>query len=191
MTRLLPAAALAALVAACSAQPNGDGAAENASANAAVANVAAVEAAPAPAKPKSEAKAFADGIASTLSYEMTAGNLAQAQGGSDKIKAYGKRIFDDSVQAMMALKAASAKTPDVVLLDPSLTPEQLARIEALKDKTGAAFDAEFRKQVVAVHDKVLAEMMSYGESGKSPLLKTFAADGSARQRTHLYRGREL
>ncbi len=144
----------------------------------------------APAAPKSPEQAFADQSAATDAFAMAAGNLAKAKAVRPDVKAFGIRVFDEHVQAMMRLKAAAAKVPGV-LVDPTLPPELMADITTLQSAQGAAFDTAFVSQQVALHERSLKAMQNYAARGGDAGLRDYADYNSRRVRSRLDRVREL
>lgn len=180
MKILMPIGALA-LLAACSAP-----------APEAVDNGANVTAAPAPpAAPETPEQEFADSSAATDTFAIAAGKLAETKATRPAIKEFGKRVYDEHVQSTMRLKAAVSGLPGGGLVDPSLSPQQIADLEALQKAEGAAFDTLFVSQQRALHETSMKAMTDYAANGASEELKAFADYNSRRVRSRLDRVREL
>jgi putative membrane protein len=72
-----------------------------------------------------------------------------------------------------------------------LTAEQEAHLAALRAADGAAFDAAYKTQQVAAHEKALAAVKAYAATGDVPELKKFASDAEKIVEAHLKKIRSL
>lgn len=95
--------------------------------------------------------------------EVEIGQLAQAQGSSQKVKDFGKMLVDDHgahKQEVVAL-ANSAGVP--VTDDPS--PDGKANLDKLKALSGAEFDKQFKAMMIEAHTKTIAKFEQQAKSG--------------------------
>lgn len=128
---------------------------------------------------------FVDMAASSDMYEIEAGKLAQEQGKSQAVKDFGAMMVKDHTASTDKLKAAGAKASPAITPNPVLTAEQEANLSALRAADGAAFDAAYKTQQVAAHEKALALVKDYAASGDVPELKKFASDAEKIVQAHL------
>lgn len=133
----------------------------------------------------SPGQTFADTAAASDAYEIEAGKLAQEKATSQALKDFGGMMVSGHTDSTSKLKAAGANANPAITPAPTLNAEQEANLAALRDKSGADFDAEYKKQQVAAHEKALAAMKDYAASGDVPELKAFASDTSKVVQMHL------
>jgi putative membrane protein len=107
-------------------------------------------------------------------FEIAAGQLAVASGGDAKVKEFGRMMVSDHGAALKELEAASAGMNAAVPALPALDPERQAKLDALKSKKGAEFDAAYKADMKKAHDDTLAMLKAYQQSGKSEKLKAWA-----------------
>jgi len=124
----------------------------------------------------SPAEKFTAAAGASDYYEVEAGKLAQEKATSQGLKDFGKMMVAAHTESTDKLKAAAAKASPTVMVDPMLNAEQEANLAALRDAKGADFDAKYKAQQVAAHEKALAAMKDYAANGDVPELKTFAGD---------------
>jgi putative membrane protein len=95
--------------------------------------------------------------------EVAIGQLAQAQGASQKVKDFGKMIATDhgAHKQEVAALANSAGVP--VTDDPSV--EGTANLDKLKALSGAEFDKQLKAMAIASHTKGIAKYEQQAKSG--------------------------
>ncbi len=130
-------------------------------------------------------KQFADTAAASDAYEIAAGKLAQQKAASQALKDFGAMMVKNHTESTAKLKEAAGKAAPAITPDPKLTDEQEANLATLNSATGADFDNAYKTQQLAAHQKALAAMQGYAESGDVPSLKTFATDTSKVVQMHL------
>jgi len=133
----------------------------------------------------SPAQAFADAAGASDYYEVEAGKLAQDKATTQGLKDFGKMMVANHTESTEKLKAAGAKASPAVVPNPVLNAEQEANLAALRGADGADFDAKYKAQQIAAHEKALAAMKDYAATGDVPELKTFAAATEKVVETHL------
>jgi putative membrane protein len=96
--------------------------------------------------------------------EIEMGKLAQANGQSKDVKAYGKTLVKDHAEADKKVKAL-AKQEKAALSDevPAMSHNELG--------TGSEFDTKFAKSMVEDHDKDLNEVKAARDATANPKLK--------------------
>lgn len=139
----------------------------------------------------SPAQKFANDVGASDYYEVEAGKLAQEKAQAKGLKDFGKLMVEHHTASTDKLKAAGAKASPAITPNPALTAEQEANLAALRAAEGAAFDAAYKTQQVAAHEKALAAVKAYAATGDVPELKKFASDAEKIVEAHLKKIRGL
>ena len=139
----------------------------------------------------SPAQKFANDVGASDYYEVEAGKLAQEKAQAQGLKDFGKMMVEHHTASTDKLKAAGAKASPAITPNPALTAEQEANLAALRSADGAAFDAAYKTQQVAAHEKALAAVKDYAATGDVPELKKFASDAEKIVEAHLKKIRGL
>jgi putative membrane protein len=184
MKLTFPLAAAAALsLAACGSSD--DTAAPDATATdtGAMADADAAAAAAADAALPTDAQGFVDMASASDMYEVEAGKLAQTMGTAQAVKDFGKMMETDHTKSTADLKTAAGKAGGVTV-NPQLTPEQQANLDALKN-AGADFDSVYKTQQLDAHTKALSLLQNYASAGDQQALKDFASNVAPVVQTHL------
>lgn len=87
--------------------------------------------------------------------EVAIGQLAQAQGSSQKVKDFGRLLVDDHGSHKQELKTLAATAGVAVTDEPSA--EGKANLEKLKALSGAEFDEQFQAMMIEDHTKDIAK----------------------------------
>jgi len=144
----------------------------------------------APATPAAPApQDFVNTVAASDMFEIEAAKLAQAQGTSDKIKAFAAMMIKDHTDSSAKLKEAVAGLSGVSVA-PALTPKQQMDLDTLKD-AGDQFDALYAQRQVAAHNDALTLLQGYADGGTEEALKTFAAGVVPVVQHHLDEAKQL
>lgn len=139
----------------------------------------------------SPAQKFANDVGASDYYEVEAGKLAQQKAQAKGLKDFGKLMVEHHTASTDKLKAAGAKASPAITPNPALNAEQEANLAALRAADGAAFDAAYKTQQVAAHEKALAAVKAYAATGDVPELKKFASDAEKIVEAHLKKIRSL
>lgn len=139
----------------------------------------------------SPAQKFANDVGASDYYEIEAGKLAQEKAQAKGLKDFGKLMVEHHTASTDKLKAAGAKASPAITPNPALNAEQEANLAALRAADGAAFDAAYKTQQVAAHEKALAAVKAYAATGDVPELKKFASDAEKIVEAHLKKIRSL
>lgn len=139
----------------------------------------------------SPAQKFANDVGASDYYEIEAGKLAQEKAQAKGLKDFGKLMVEHHTASTDKLKAAGAKASPAITPNPALTAGQEANLAALRAADGAAFDAAYKTQQVAAHEKALAAVKAYAATGDVPELKKFASDAEKIVEAHLKKIRSL
>lgn len=119
---------------------------------------------------------FANTLAASDAYEIAGGKLAQQKATTKALKDFGKEMVDDHTKSTAKLKTAAGKASPAITPAPALTDEQQANLKTLQSATGTDFDAAYKSQQVAAHEKALATLRAYAGGGDVPSLRDFARD---------------
>ncbi len=132
---------------------------------------------------------FMDKAAQGGMAEVELGQLAQQNGQSAEVKAFGKRMVDDHSKANDQLKQLAAEKG--VALPTGLD----AKDQALKDKLsklqGAAFDKAYMKDMVADHKQDVAEFKKESSAAHDPQLKQWASQTLPTLESHLQEAEKI
>ena len=121
--------------------------------------------------------------------EVKLGQLAVEKAASADVKSFGQRMVDDHGKANDKLKAlASAKG---VTLPTDVNAEQKAMDDKLAKLSGAAFDREYMKGMLADHKKDVAEFEKESSRAKDAEVKTFASTTLPTLKEHLKMAEEI
>jgi putative membrane protein len=143
-----------------------------------------------PTPDTSSPQGFVDTMAASDLFEIEAAKLAQAQGKSDKIKAFAAMMIKDHTASSDKLKAAVAEAGGGLTVAPALAPDQQGLLDQLKT-AGENFDAMYAQQQVDAHETALAVLQAQAASGTVAQLKTFAGEVAPIVEAHLGHARDL
>lgn len=116
---------------------------------------------------------FAGLIAASNLFEIQAAEIAMARGQGDRAKAFAARLIADHREAQAKLERA-AGTDGLTLAAATLTGDQQAKLQALRDAAEPDFDAAFLSMQVIAHQEVLDQMALFAAKGSAGALKSFA-----------------
>jgi len=122
----------------------------------------------------SPGQTFANAAASSDAFEIAEAQLALTTSKSAAIKSFAQKMIDAHTASTTKLKAAAASATPAITPDATLTAEQQQKVDALKTRTGADFDAAYAADQVAGHQATLDALKAYSATGEVPQLKTFA-----------------
>lgn len=138
--------------------------------------------------PTSDRK-FMDKAAQGGMAEVELGQLAQQNGQSESVKAFGKRMVDDHSKANDQLKQLAAQKG--VSLPTSLDAKDQAIKDKLSKLQGAAFDKAYMKDMVADHKKDVAEFKHESMAAHDPELKSWAGQTLPTLESHLQEAEKI
>ncbi|MBA2467260.1 MAG: DUF4142 domain-containing protein [Sphingomonas sp.] len=119
-----------------------------------------------------DAQGFVTAAAATDLYEIESAKLAASKSGSTEIKEFAGHIQTDHTKSTAELKTAASQAKATV--SPALDAEKQAMLDQLKAASGAEFDRLYLQQQKAAHEKALALLQSFAQSGDAEPLKAFA-----------------
>jgi putative membrane protein len=103
---------------------------------------------------KSDTAFLTDAIQINLA-EISVGDLAQKNGGSDNVKSFGKMLVDDHTASNT--KATSLAQANGVTPPTEPKPEDKKKHDELAKLSGAEFDREFAKAMVKGHEEAISK----------------------------------
>jgi putative membrane protein len=135
---------------------------------------------------KSDTAFLTDAIQGNLA-EISMGQLAQKNGGSDRVRSFGQMLVEDHSTANE--KAKSLAQAQGVTLPTAPKPEAKTEFERLSKLNGDNFDKEFAKHMVADHKKDIAEFEAQAKGGDE--VASFAKDTLPTLQKHLQTAQSL
>jgi putative membrane protein len=116
---------------------------------------------------------FIEKAASGGQMEVELGGIAQLNGGSSRVKNFGKMMIADHSKAIGEIKEIAAG--DNITLSTALLPEHQKHVDHLKAMHNVDFDKAYMKMMVEDHRKDIKEFEDQAEKADSDKLKAFAA----------------
>jgi len=115
--------------------------------------------------------------------EVELGQLAEQNGQSSEVKAFGKRMVDDHSKANDQLKQLASQ--EAVSLPTGLDAKDQATKARLEKLHGAAFDKAYMRDMVMDHKKDVAEFKHESDAAHSPALRDWAKQTTPTLESHL------
>ncbi len=184
---LVSIAALALSLAACGKKPTDTTATENAMVENAMDNSADMAAAPA----AMTGQDFADTAAKSDAFEIAEGKLASTKGKDKAVVTFAKTMVKGHTDSTAKLKAAASSATPAITPDPTLKPDQQAKVDALGKLSGDAFDKQYATDQVAAHEEALSGLQTYSTTGDVASLKTWATNTAPVVSGHLDMAKKL
>lgn len=193
---ILTASAAMLTLSACGGSGGGSGGQESAGAeNMATvtppANEAGNDMAAAPAAVPATGQEYATMAAASDLFEIESSRLAQQKGQSAELKQFAQMLITEHEKSTADLKTAAAAAQPAVTVTPALNSEQQANMAALQAASGAEFDRLYIQQQIPAHEKALAMVQGYAQSGDVAGLKQHAQTVSGPVQKHLEQARQL
>lgn len=104
--------------------------------------------------------------------EVTLGNLAKQNGGSEAVKQFGERMMTDHSMANDELRHIADQKGITLPSGESTKDHRTGRM--LESKQGASFDKAYMRDMVKDHEADIAEFRREAENGKDPEVKAWA-----------------
>lgn len=121
--------------------------------------------------------------------EVKLGQLAAQKGSSDGIKAFGQRMVTDHTKAGNELKEiASAKG---IPIPEGIGTKHQAAYDKLSGLSGASFDSEYIRHMVADHRQDLSAFQKEANQGQDADIRAFASKTLPMIQDHLRQAQEL
>lgn len=184
MLRFYPVAGLAVLLLGGCVAPRG-GERPAAPAEAAVSAAAQVSAAAAAVEEKTPTgrEAYVRMAASSDLFEIQSSQLALSRSQSRAVREFAAMMIRGHTQLSNQLMSAARASG--VTVSPALMPMHSEMLAQLQAASGAAFDAEYRRQQLAAHEAALALHANYAARGDTPALRKVATAAAPRISQHL------
>jgi putative membrane protein len=119
-------------------------------------------------------RAFVAMVSQGGMFEVKAGQLAADQGHTQDIKDQGATEAHDHQLVGEKLKSVASEAG--IQFADTLNPQFQKQLDDLKALSGAAFDAAYLREMVAIHDKDGAAFATEAKSGSNPKLRDFATE---------------
>ncbi|MGB8887650.1 MAG: DUF4142 domain-containing protein [Candidatus Korobacteraceae bacterium] len=128
-------------------------------------------------------RSFMDKAAQGGMAEVELGQLAEQNGQSQQVKDFGKRMVTDHTKANDQLEQVASK--EAVKLPTTLDAKDQETKEHLSKLKGAAFDKAYMRDMVADHEKDVAEFKREATAAHSPDLKDWVTTTLPTLESHL------
>jgi putative membrane protein len=122
----------------------------------------------------SAGQTFANAAAASDAFEIETSKLAAEKASSAKFKTFAEHMIKAHTESTAELKTAAAAANPPITPDPALTAMQRDKLDALKAKSGADFDAAFKTAQVEAHQMTLDTVKAYSAGGDVESLKQLA-----------------
>ena len=106
--------------------------------------------------------------------EVELGNIAQQNAASQRVKDFGSMMVRDHSSANQELTSFASRRNLMMNTDSLMNPHK-SHIDALKNKTGAAFDKAYMSMMVSDHKKDVSEFDKAGKMCKDQECIAFAS----------------
>ncbi|MDQ3180523.1 MAG: DUF4142 domain-containing protein [Acidobacteriota bacterium] len=128
-------------------------------------------------------KEFMDKAAQGGMEEVQLGQMAASKAQNNDVKAFGQKMVEDHSNANSELKSIAMQKG--VTLPTDVSAKQKENMDKLSKLSGAAFDKEYVKMMVADHEKDVADFQKQSDSGTDADLKSFATKTLPTLKSHL------
>jgi putative membrane protein len=134
-------------------------------------------------------KSFAKKAAAGGMAEVKLGQLAQRNGSSEAVKEFGRRMESDHSKAGDQLKDVASR--DNITLPTKMDRKDQAIYDRLSKLSGAEFDRVYARDMVADHEKDIAEFKKEANSGSNSDVRSFAAQTLPTLEDHLKMAQQM
>ncbi len=137
-------------------------------------------------------QAFADAIAASDRFELESARAVQSANPAGTTRSFAQMMIRDHQTSSDELRKTTSQV-DKVRLDetPAMTAEQQAQLAELKAAAPQQMPAIYARQQVAAHEKALAMLQTYAQSGDAKPLMDFAGKTAQVVSHHLEEARRL
>jgi len=132
---------------------------------------------------------FVEKLADDGMAEVELGKLAQQRASSDSVKQFGARMVEDHGRANDELKTIA--TSKGMTMPATMSKDHQKDLDKLGKLSGADFDHEYVKHMVAGHEKAVSALQREAKSGKDTELKSFASRTLPTVQDHLHAAQSL
>lgn len=124
-------------------------------------------------------------------YEIESARLAMEKSENAEIDELAQMIVTDHEKSTADLMTAAQQAQPPITVTPEMNAEQQANMEALRAADAASFDSTYLQQQVMAHQKALAMVQGYAQSGDVPSLQQHASTVAGPIQQHLDRAQQL
>ena len=117
---------------------------------------------------------FVNAAAASDKFEIESSRLAAAAGATAEVKSFADKMISAHTESTAKLKSTLSGMSPPLTPDDTLTPDQQAKLDGLKNLKGAEFDSAYKEAQVSAHQAALDALKGYSASGDNAALKTFA-----------------
>lgn len=137
-------------------------------------------------------QAFVDAMSASDHFEMESARIVQSSGVTGATRDFAQMMIKDHGASTRDLgRAANGVTNVELEKQPTLTAEQQTQLEELRSAGKDGVAAVYARQQVAAHEKALAMLQTYAQSGDAQPLMDFAGKTAAVVAKHLEQARRL
>lgn len=134
---------------------------------------------------------YASMVGGSDMFEIESARLAQEKAQSADIKELAQMIITDHEKSTADLRTAAQQAQPPITVEPQMTPEQQANLQALRSANGAQFDQAWLQQQLDAHQKALQIVQTYAQNGDVAVFKQHAQTVSGPIQRHLERVQQL
>ena len=135
---------------------------------------------------------FVDAMAASDRFELESARTVQSVGATGAVRDFAQMMIKDHQASSNDLRKAIGQVDKVKLDDtPDMTAEQRSMLEELKAAPKDRVATVYARQQVAAHEKALAMLQTYSQSGDAKPLMDFAGKTAQVVSQHLEHARRL
>jgi putative membrane protein len=135
---------------------------------------------------------FVDAMAASDRFELESAKTVQSAGATGAVRDFAQMMIKDHQASSNDLRKAIGQVDKVRLDDtPDMTAEQRSMLDELKAAPKDRVAAVYARQQVAAHEKALAMLQTYSQSGDAKPLMDFAGKTAQVVSQHLEHARRL
>lgn len=137
-------------------------------------------------------QAFATAMASSDRFELESAKTVQSAGATGAVRDFAEMMIKDHQASSNDLRKTIGQVDKVKLDDtPDMTADQRSMLDELKAAPKDRVAAVYARQQVAAHEKALAMLQTYAQSGDTKPLMDFAGKTAQVVSRHLEHARRL
>lgn len=137
-------------------------------------------------------QAFADAIGASDRFELESARAVQSANPEGTTRSFAQMMIRDHQKSSDELRKTTSQVDKVTLDEtPAITAEQQAQLAELKAAAPQQMPAIYARQQVAAHEKALAMLQTYAQSGDAKPLMDFAGKTAQVVSHHLEEARRL
>lgn len=137
-------------------------------------------------------QAFVDTVSASDYFEMESARIVQSAGVTGPTRDFAQMMIKEHGASTRDLGAAVNRVDNIQLeKQPTLTADQSAQLEELRTAGPQRVSDVYARQQVAAHEKALAVLQTYAQSGDAQPLMDFAGKAAGLVGKHLEQARRL